>query len=87
MNDSAKSLLEFPCPYTIKVLGRDAPGFVDLVANIVAEHAADSGEADCRPSSNGRFVAINITFTAQSLPQLESIHLDLNACDRVTLIL
>jgi hypothetical protein len=87
MIDSTKSLLEFPSAYTIKVLGRDAPGFVELVASIVAGHAPDSGEADCRPSSNGRFVSINITFTAQSLQQLESIHLDLNACDRVTLIL
>jgi putative lipoic acid-binding regulatory protein len=68
-------------------LGRDGPGFADLVAGIVAGHAPDSGEPDCRPSSNGRFISINISFTARSLLQLESIHLDLNACDRVTLVL
>lgn len=87
MTGNDKPLLEFPCGYTIKVLGRDVPGFVDLVSGIVLRYAPDAGETDSRPSSKGRFLAINITFTAQSFEQLENMHRDLNACDQVTLIL
>jgi putative lipoic acid-binding regulatory protein len=87
MTENDKPLLEFPCDYTIKVLGRDVPGFVELVSGIVLRYAPDAGAADSRPSSKGSFLAINVTFTALSLEQLESMHRDLNACDQVTLIL
>ena len=87
MAEKDKPLLEFPCDYTIKVLGRDAPGFVDLVAGIVLRYAPDAGAADSRPSGKGNFVAVNITFTAQSLEQLHNMHRDLNACEQVSLIL
>jgi hypothetical protein len=87
MTETPPPLLDFPSEYTIKVLGRDAPGFVDIVAATVAEYADDCQAPDLRPSSKGRFVAINITFTAVSMQQLGDIHQALNACDQVTLIL
>lgn len=87
MTANDKPLLEFPCDYTIKVLGRDVPGFVDLVSGMVLRYAPDAGAADSRPSSKGRFLAINITFQAQSFEQLHNIHRELNACEQVTLIL
>ncbi len=87
MTKTDPSLLEFPVEYTIKVLGRDAPDFVDKVVATVAEYAADVGPADLRPSSKGRFVSVNLTFIAQSMEQLGEIHRALNACDQVSMIL
>ncbi len=87
MPGSEPPLLEFPAEYTIKVLGRDTGSFVELVTATVAEYAPDLGPAELRPSSKGRFVAVNITFTAQSWEQLGSIHQALNACDQVAMIL
>lgn len=87
MAEADPPLLEFPVEYTIKVLGRDSAGFVDIVVAVVAEFAPDMGPADVRPSSKGRFVSVNITFLAQSMQQLSEIHQALNACDQVSMIL
>lgn len=87
MKETDQPLLDFPTSYTVKVLGRDTPGFAEQVAGIVAEYAPDSGEAELRPSGKGRFVSINITFTAQSMQQLDDMHRALRACEQVTLIL
>jgi putative lipoic acid-binding regulatory protein len=87
MTETNHPLLEFPVEYTIKVLGRDAADFVDIVVATVSEYAPDVGPADLRPSSKGRFVAVNLTFTAQSMHQLGEIHQALNACDQVSMIL
>lgn len=87
MSQSDKPLLDFPCEYTVKVLGRDREGFSETVTAIVTEHAPDAGEADLRPSSKGSFVAVNITFEAQSMKQLDKMHRDLRACEHVSLIL
>ncbi len=80
-------LLEFPVEYTIKVLGRDTANFVEIVTATVAEYAPDLGPADLRHGSKGRFVSVNITFTARSIEQLGDIHKALNACDQVKMIL
>jgi putative lipoic acid-binding regulatory protein len=87
MHGTEPPLLEFPVEYTIKVLGRDTADFVEVVTATVSEYAPDLGPADLRTSSKGRFVSVNITFTAQSLEQLGSIHEALNACDQVAMIL
>lgn len=82
------SLLEFPCEYTIKVLGRADSGLDELVVDVVARHCSDGcSAADVRDSRHGRFVSVNVTFTATSLDQLQGIHSELNASDRVSLIL
>lgn len=82
------SLLEFPCEYTIKVLGRADSGLDELVVDVVGRHCSDGcGAADVRDSRHGRFVSVNVTFTATSLDQLQGIHSELNASDRVSLIL
>jgi uncharacterized protein len=87
MTETNPPLLEFPVEYTIKVLGRGVADFVDIVVATVSEYAPDAGPADLRPSRKGSFVAVNMTFMAQSMEQLGEIHKALNACDQVSMIL
>lgn len=79
--------MTFPCEYTIKVLGRQSPDFAEWVLEIVSSHATVTGEVDVRPSRAGRFIAINVSFIAESLTQLERIHAELQAAERVAMIL
>ena len=79
--------MEFPCEYTIKVLGRESPDFADWVVTVVQLHCGTCSEADARPSRGGNFLAVNVSFTAESLDQLHAVHAELQASDRVTLIL
>lgn len=83
-------LMEFPSEYCIKVLGAAEPDFAELVHSVISAHAGDSvsvSQADVRASRNGRFVSVNVRFTATSVQQLESIHVGLNRTGRVKYIL
>lgn len=86
-NGDDPELLEFPCEYTIKVLGRSAEDFSDWVVALIEGHGPTCSSVEARPSKRERFVSVNATFTADSLEQLHSIHRQLRASERVTLIL
>lgn len=83
-----EDLMEFPCEYRIKVLGDADADFPNLVYKTIAAVAGDSTQApDARPSRNGKFVSVNVSFTVESVQQLESIHQHLNATGKVKYIL
>jgi len=79
------ALLKFPCSFPIKVMGRDKPGFRDVVVAIVANHTGNVEENSIRssPSSKGNFVSITITIEARSQDQLDRIYRELSAHDDV----
>ena len=88
MNDDQPQedqLLQFPCSFPIKVMGRDEPGFRETVVEIVAVHAGAISDNDVRlsPSSKGNFVSITVTIEAESQQQLDSIYGDLTADENV----
>lgn len=80
-----ESLLQFPCSFPLKIMGRDRPDFRDIVTAIVASHAGNIDENSIRsaPSRNGNFVSVTITIQAQSQDQLDRIYRDLSAHDDV----
>jgi putative lipoic acid-binding regulatory protein len=80
-----EQLLQFPCSFPIKVMGRDENSFRDTVVRIVQNHAGNISEGDIRmaPSRKGNFVSITITISAGSQQQLDDIYGDLSACDDV----
>lgn len=76
---SDAELLEFPCEFPIKVMGRDNEAFRSLTRAIVEGHAGALADASIaqRSSSGGRFVALTYTIEAQSRVQLDAIYQDL----------
>lgn len=78
-------LLQFPCSFPIKIMGRDRPDFRDTVIAIVEKHAGNVDENSIRssPSRKGNFVSITITIQAQSQDQLDRIYQDLTAHEDV----
>ena len=80
-----ETLLQFPCSFPIKVMGRDAPDFRETVIEIVAGHAGriDNNSIRSSPSRMGNFVSITVTIQAESQDQLDRIYQDLSAHDDV----
>ena len=80
-----ESVIEFPCDFPIKMMGRDDPGFRDTVTAIVEKHAGPVSEDAIKaaPSSKGNFIAITITIDAESQEQLDNIYQDLTANEDV----
>jgi putative lipoic acid-binding regulatory protein len=79
MSGSDSELLQFPCEFPIKVMGRDCESFRSLTLAIVETHAGplESRRISERPSAKGNFIALTYTIEAQSRQQLDAIYQEL----------
>ena len=86
---NSPSLLEFPCRFPIKAMGRQRDGFEQLVARIVCTHAELwPGEAvRSTLSKAGRFVSVTAVIEARSQEQLDAIYQELTDCAEVLIAL
>ena len=73
------SLLEFPCEFPIKVMGKAGPAFRAITLAIVERHAGplDPARITERPSGKGNYQAITYTIVATSRAQLDDIYREL----------
>lgn len=85
MPQERETLLEFPCRFPIKVIGRAGEDFDLLVARIVRRHAPALGEAAIatRGSSGGKWVSVTVEVQVTDKDQLDAIYRDLSAHERV----
>lgn len=83
------SLLNFPCVFPIKVMGRREDGFAQSVSDIVQRHAPDfhPHTMEMRPSKNGRFISLTCTINAQSREQLDGLYMELTKHPMVMMVL
>ena len=86
---NSDSVMEFPCAFPIKAMGRSGGQFEALVSEIVLRHARlhEDHEVRARPSGAGNFISVTITVEAESREQLDRIYQDLTDCDRVLMAL
>lgn len=86
---SEESLLEFPCSFPIKAMGRDTPEFHATVRALIEEHTGslDDDAIQSALSKNGNFVSITVTVMAQSQQQLDDIYRAISAHDDVLMAL
>lgn len=75
------TLFEFPTTYPLKVAGINAVTFEANVVEIVKRHVHDfdPGTVSVRESSNGKYLAVSVSFTANSKAQLDALYHDLTA--------
>jgi putative lipoic acid-binding regulatory protein len=75
------TLLEFPCDFPIKIMGKAEDTFAEVVLSIVSKHAPDfdATRMELRASSGGNYLSVTCTIVAQSKPQLDAIYMDLTA--------
>ena len=87
--EPADTLLEFPCDFPVKVMGKFTDEFEALVREIIERHVGElpDGAVSSRPSSNRRFVAVTILIKAQSKQQLDELYLELTSTEQVLMAL
>jgi putative lipoic acid-binding regulatory protein len=83
------NLLQFPCSYPLKVMGRNTNHFLAVVSTIIERHIAegDSVVYRSRTSSGGKYISITATLSVQSQEQLTAIYQDLNGHELVLMAL
>ncbi len=89
MSDQNETLLEFPCPFSVKAMGLATDDFDTVVMEIVRRHAPNLGEgaAKTRPSKEGKYLSVTVTFEATSKAQLNAIYQDLTDHEQVLMSL
>ncbi|MBN8455571.1 DUF493 domain-containing protein [Accumulibacter sp.] len=89
MVDERQSLLEFPCAFPLKIMGRAEDGFAQAVLAVVLRHAPDFDAAtmEMRASSAGRYLGLTCTINATSREQLDLMYRELSAHPLVRLVL
>jgi uncharacterized protein len=82
-----ETLLEFPCDFPIKVMGRMEPGFAQDVVDIVKKFAPgfDESTVSMRPSRKKSYLSLTCTINATSRDQLDSLYREL--CDHPLVVM
>lgn len=79
-------ILEFPCDFPIKVVGRMDEGLHARICEIVCRHD-DSFRAEervqARQSSGGKYQSLTVNLRATSKEQIDNVYQDLKACELV----
>lgn len=78
-NPARDTLLEFPCRFPIKAMGRSGRGFAAIVTHIVRSHAELWPDEPVRSneSRNGNYVSVTLVVRATSQEQLDAIYQEL----------
>jgi putative lipoic acid-binding regulatory protein len=89
MSEDQESLLEFPCEFPIKIIGKAGCDLDAIVFTLVRPHVPDLSEGAIRSrlSKEGRYQSVTLTITAQSRAQLDAIYMALTASEYVIMAL
>jgi uncharacterized protein len=84
-----ETLIEYPSPFPIKVMGAKVDGFVHAVTEIARrfDPGFDAGTVELRNSSKGNYLGITITVTATSRQQLDDLYRALTSHPMVKVVL
>lgn len=73
---SNDTLLTFPCEFVLKIFGLATDEFLVSAKKIVLQHVPDLDDQAfvARPSKDGKYTALSVSFVAQSKVQLDAIY-------------
>jgi hypothetical protein len=89
MTMTRSSLLQFPCYFPLKVIGKNVEEFEIQVMGIMHKYVVEADTAQCRRrlSAGNRYLSLTISFMAQSQAQLEAIYKELKELELVMVTL
>lgn len=84
-----EKLLDFPCDFPIKMMGREQPEFRDAAVALIERHTGKIRSDAIRTalSRNGNFLSVTIMIKAQSQQQLDDIYSDLTEHEEILVAL
>ena len=85
-----ESIIEFPCQFPIKAMGKNVSGFDSLVVGIIQEYVDVTilDEAiKTRISKGDKYLSITVMIEANSREQLDAIYQRLTDCPEVLMAL
>lgn len=84
-----ETLLEFPCAFPIKIMGRTEDAFAAAMVALVLRHAPDfdAASVSVKTSSGNKYLSLTCTINATSKPQLDALYREISAHPLVVMAL
>lgn len=89
MSELHASPIEYPLDFPIKVMGKNAPEFAQIVAGIVQRHAPefDPSTIELRASRKNTYLSLTCVIRARSREQLDALYTELSGNPAVVMVL
>jgi len=83
------SLIEYPCDFPIKVMGKAHPDFAQILTEVVLQHdpGFDPASVELRASKGGNYLSVTFTVRATSREQLDALYRGLHGHPMVSIVL
>ena len=77
---SLESLIDFPCEFPIKILGKDSDAFENTVSQIMAKHDQKYSKIKVKKnnSKNKNYIALTWVVNVNNQDELDNIYKDLS---------
>ncbi|WP_084161904.1 DUF493 family protein [Paraburkholderia bannensis] len=87
--EAKESLIEFPCDFPIKVMGKTHPEFESTMIAVLREFDGgfDESTIEKRPSSGGNYTGLTVTVRTTSQAHLDDIYRALTGHPMVKIVL
>ncbi|AWB34585.1 DUF493 family protein [Orrella marina] len=84
-----ESLIEYPCDFPIKVMGKQDPMLAQTLSEVVIgfDPAFDPSTVEIRMSKGGNYVGLTFTVRATSRQQLDDLYRALHGHPLVSIVL
>jgi len=89
MTTTDESLIEYPCNFPIKAMGRACDDIEGIFLAIVRRHfpEQESFDIEQKHSSGDKYLSVTITVHALNRQQLDATYMDLSAHDKILMSL
>jgi uncharacterized protein len=87
VSSEPESIIEFPCDFPLKIMGKMQSGFAQAIAGVVVRHdpGFDVASMEMRSSKHGKYLSLTCTVRATSREQLDALYQDL--CDHPMVVM
>lgn len=84
-----KSLIEFPCHFPIKVMGKNVPEFSQVICDLLLamNPGFDVAGVNMRPSSKGNYLSLTCNVYVNNQDELDDIYRALSGHELVSVVL
>ena len=84
-----ETLIEFPCDFPIKAIGKNSVQFVDEVKALSKKYFPNIKEHDIntQESANKNFISITLVVHAEDKPTLDNLYTELSQLNDVKMVL
>lgn len=85
MTTTRQSLLQFPCHFPLKVIGKNVDAFELQVMSVILKYLTGSIPTHCtrRLSTGNKYLALTVSFMAESQEQIDAMYQELNDLELV----